>query len=172
MRWQRVAAVLMLGLTLVACSSEKKVGTAIDIEQLEKKNQALGGAQLDKKKATGGFVGDTEKKAAEQQQQEAAQKATEAAAAAQEQKEKAAVSFAITASGYDPYVIRVFSGGVITVTNRFDKSASVTADRGEFDSGQIPPGGTWSYEPKTPGKFNFHDEGRPYVVGSLEVIAR
>ena len=171
MRWQRVGAGVLLALTLVACSSEKKVGSAIDIEQLEKKNQALGGAQLDKKKTTGGFVGDTEKKAQEQAQAQAAAKANEAAAAVQEQKERSAVSFAITASGYDPYAIRVFAGGVITVTNRFTKAASVTADRGEFDSGLIQPGDTWSYEPKTPGKFNFHDRGRPYVVGSLEVIA-
>lgn len=173
MKRQRVAAMLMVACSLVACSSEKKVGSAIDIEELEKKNQALGGAQLEKKDTNVGFVGETEKKEQEQAQAAAAAKANDdAAAAAQEQKEKSAVAFSITASGYDPYVIRVFTGGVITVTNRFTKPASVTADRGEFDSGMIAPGDTWTYEPTTPGKFNFHDEGRPYVVGSLEVIAQ
>lgn len=173
MRWQRVAAILMVACAFAACSSEKKVGSAIDLETLEEKNQALGGAQLDKKKTTGGFVGDTEKKEQEQAQAEAAAKANEAAAAAaQEQKEKSAVAVSITESGYDPYVIRVFTGGVVTVTNRFTKPASVTADRGEFDSGLIAPGDTWTFEPATPGKFNFHDQGRPYVVGSLEVIAQ
>lgn len=171
---QRGIAVLLVALSLfVACASEKKVGSAIDIEQLEKKNQALGGAQLDKKENTGGFVGDTEKKEQAAAQAAAQAKANEAASeAVAAQKEKSAVSFAITESGFDPYVIRVYSGGVVTVTNRFTKPASVTADRGEFDSGLIAPGDTWTYEPKTAGKFNFHDQGRPYVVGSLEVIAR
>ncbi len=174
MKWQRLAVAMLVAVSLAACSSEKKVGSAIDIEQLEEKNQALGGAALDKKKTTGGFVGDTEKKAQEQAQAQAQAAANQASqnAAAQAQKEKSAVAFVITGSGYDPYVIRVFVGGVITVTNRFTKPASVTADRGEFDSGPIAPGDSWTYEPKTPGKFNFHDEGRPYVVGSLEVIAR
>ena len=58
------------------------------------------------------------------------------------------------------------------MTNRSKGPASVTADRGEFDSGLIAPGDTWTYEAKTAGKFNFHDQKRPYVVGSLEVIAR
>jgi plastocyanin len=174
MRWQRVAAVLLLAVSLAGCSSEKKVGSAIDIEKLAEKNQALGGAKLDKKKTSGGFVGDTEKKEQEQAQAQAQAAANQASqdAAAEVQKDKAAVSFSITGSGYDPYVIRVFTGGRITVVNRFTKPASVTADRGEFDSGLIAPGDTWSYEPETPGKFNFHDSGRPYVVGSLEVIAQ
>jgi plastocyanin len=165
---------MLVAVSLAGCSSEKKVGSAIDVEKLAEKNQALGGAALDKKKTSGGFVGDTEKKAQQEQQAQAQAAANQASqnAAAQEQKERAAVAVSITASGYDPYVIRVFSGGVVTVTNRFTKAASVTADRGEFDSGPIAPGDTWSYEPKTPGKFNFHDSGRPYVVGSLEVIAQ
>jgi hypothetical protein len=29
-----------------------------------------------------------------------------------------------------------------------------------------------TFEPKTPGTVNVHDEGRPYVVGSLEVVAQ
>ena len=172
MRWQRLAAVLLLAVSLAGCSSEKKVGSAIDIEKLAEKNQALGGAKLDKKKTSGGFIGDTEKKQEEQAAAQAAAKQASQNAAAEAQKDEAAVSFSITSSGYDPYVIRVFTGGRVTVTNRFTAPASVTADRGEFDSGLIAPGDTWSYEPKTPGKFNFHDSKRPYVVGSLEVIAQ
>jgi plastocyanin len=172
MRWQRVVAIAVLAVALAGCSSEKKVGSAIDVEKLAEKNQALGGSQLDKKKTTGGFVGDTEKKAQQQAQQAAAAKQASQSAAAEAQKDKAAVAFSITDSGYDPYVIRVFSGGRVTVTNRSKDPASVTADRGEFDSGLIAPGDTWTYEAKTAGKFNFHDEKRPYVVGSLEVIAR
>lgn len=157
----------------VACSNEKKVGSAIDVEELAEKNQALG--QIEKKKQdSGGFVGEAEKKQEEAAQQQQQQQANDAAqqAAVEEQKKEAAVNVSITASGYDPYVIRVFTGGVLRVTNNFTKPATVTADRGEFDSGPIAPGDTWTFEPKTPGKFNFHDENRPFVVGTLEVIAQ
>ena len=152
---------------------EKKVGSAIDVEKLAEKNQALGG--LDKTKDTedaGGFVGQQEQKAQDQARQQQQSAAAEQQAQIQEQKEKSAVAFAITASGYDPYVIRVFVGGVVSVTNRSTKTATVTADRGEFDSGPLAPGDAWTYEPKTPGKFNFHDEERPFVVGTLEVLAQ
>jgi plastocyanin len=173
MKLLRTTTALLLAVVAVtACSSEKKVGSAIDVEKLAEKNEALGGLKEDKANA-GGFVGQKEEQQADQnQQQAAAQAAAAQSKAIEEQKERAAVSFAITSRGYDPYVIRVFVGGVITVTNRHTAAASVTADRGEFDSGLIAPGDTWSYEPKTPGKFNFHDSGRPYVVGSLEVIAQ
>jgi hypothetical protein len=81
------------------------------------------------------------------------------------------VAFSITSSGYDPYYIRVFQGGVISVTNRDSQARSVVADRGEFDSGSIPPGDTWTYDATRVGKFNFHDGTRPFVVGTLEVLA-
>ena len=166
-----VAAALVV--TVVSCSNEKKVGSAIDVEKLAEKNQALGGLNKTKKgEDAGGFVGEAEQKAEQQAQQQQQNAAAEQEEAIQQQKEDAAVAFAITSSGYDPYVIRVFVGGVVSVTNRFTKTATVTADRGEFDSGPLAPGDTWTYEPTTPGKYNFHDEGRPFVVGTLEVLAR
>jgi plastocyanin len=167
----RIAMTVAIIVSVASCSNEKKVGSAIDVDELAERNQALG--QLEKKKQDeGGFVGEAEKKqeVAKQQSQQQSQAAQQEAVA--KQKEAAAVNVSITASGYDPYVIRVFTGGVLRVTNNFDKPATVTADRGEFDSGPIAPGGTWTYEPKTPGKFNFHDENRPFVVGTLEVIAQ
>lgn len=169
----RVAVAAAIVFSVVACSSDKKVGSGLDIEELAEKNQALG--QIEKKKEdAGGFVGDAEKKQEEAQQQQQQQQANNAAqeAAVEAQKKEAAVSVSITSSGYDPYVIRVFTGGVMRVTNNFTKPATMTADRGEFDSGPIAPGDTWTYEPKTAGTFNFHDENRPFVVGKLEVIAQ
>lgn len=85
--------------------------------------------------------------------------------------ETPSVKFKITANGYDPYYIRVFAGGLVLVTNKDSQARSVTADHGEFDSGSIPPGGSWTYRPRSAGKFNFHDGTRPYVVGVLEVLA-
>jgi len=170
MRWFRVALAVLALSGVVACSSEKKVGSAIDLEKLAEKNQALGKIDA-KKEAEGGFVGTAEQK--QEQQAQANQTANQASqnAAIEKQKKAAAISFAITSSGYDPYVIRVFVGGRVSVTNRDVQARSVTADRGEFDSGPLAPGDTWSYEPKVPGTFNFHDSTRPFVVGKLEVLA-
>ena len=175
-RMKRIIALLMaiaLAFVAVGCSSEKKVGTAIDVEKLADKNKQLGKLDSGKKASGGGFVGEKEKAADNTAAQEAAAKKNQAdqEEAAAKQKEEAAVAVSIQASGFDPYFIRVFTGGVVTVKNNFTKPASITADRGEFDSGLLQPGDSWTYEPKTAGKFNFHDEGRPYVVGTLEVLA-
>jgi plastocyanin len=164
------SVILVLLLGSVACSEPKKVGSAIDVEDLAEENEALGRLK-EKKDDKGGFVGEAEKEDEEATTNDDAGRAAQEEAAAK-QKEEAAVAFSITETGYNPYALRVYEGGVVTVVNRFSKAASVTADRGEFDSGMLEPGETWTFEPSTPGKFNFHDEGRPYVVGSLEVLAR
>jgi hypothetical protein len=160
-----LAAALALG--AVACSDEKKVGSGIDVEKLSEKSKALG--EIDEKKSGGGFVDETP---APQATVDASAQNDAAAAEAAKAKAEAAVKFNITSSGYDPYYIRVFTGGVMTVTNKDTKPRSVVGDKNEFDSGPIAPGKTWTYEPTKPGKFNFHDGTRPFVVGTLEVLAR
>jgi plastocyanin len=171
-RLTTLALILGLALAASACSSGEKVGSGIDVKKLNEKARRLGEFEATKKKggSAGGFVGEQEKQQAEAQRQAAQQEA------AQEElnrraEEESAVEFTITSSGYDPYYIRVFQGGVIQVTNNDTQARTVTADRGEFDSGSIAPGGKWTYAANTVGKFNFHDETRPFVVGTLEVIA-
>jgi plastocyanin len=168
-----ISIALLFVLALAACSSGEKVGSAIDVEKLNEKARRLGEFEQEKKKGggnTGSFVGEQER-----QQQQAQQQAAQQQAAQEElqrrAEEESAVSFDINSAGYDPYYIRVFQGGVVQVTNKDSKARTVTADRGEFDSGSIAPGGEWRYEANTVGTFNFHDETRPFVVGTLEVIA-
>lgn len=159
-------------ITFVGCSSEKKVGAGIDVESLDAKARRLGKLDLPKEDAGagGGFVGEKEKEAEQEAEQSKQQTAAE-----EEQlerlREASSVAFNITSSGYDPYYIRVFQGGVISVTNRDNQDRSVTADRGQFDSGPIAPGEAWTYTADKVGKFNFHDSSRPFVVGTLEVLA-
>jgi plastocyanin len=154
----------------VGCSSDKKVGSGIDVESLDAKARRLGKLDIPKEGegGGGGFVGQKEKEAAQQQQNAQTQAEAEQL---QKLREASSVAFSITRSGYDPYYIRVFQGGVISVTNRDAQNRTVTADRGEFDSGPIAPGETWTYDATRVGKFNFHDETRPFVVGTLEVLA-
>jgi plastocyanin len=156
-------------IAFVGCSSDKKVGSGIDVESLDAKARRLGKLDIPKEdEGGGGFVGEKEKEAAKEQQNAQAQAQEEQL---QKLREASSVAFSITRSGYDPYYIRVFQGGVVSVTNRDGQNRTVTADRGEFDSGSIAPGETWTYDATRIGKFNFHDETRPFVVGTLEVLA-
>ncbi|HVE75536.1 MAG TPA: hypothetical protein VND22_02085 [Actinomycetota bacterium] len=76
----------------------------------------------------------------------------------------------ITADGYNPFNFRIAIGTVVRVVNEDGQARTFTADQGHFDSGSIAPGATWSYTAGTAGTFNFHDETRPFVVGSMEVV--
>lgn len=167
------ALLLALLVAFVGCSGEKKVGSGIDVESLDAKARRLGKLDIPKgEEGGGGFVGQKEKEEEEQQAAQQNQQQTAAQEAELERlREASSVAFNITRSGFDPYYIRVFQGGVISVTNRDAQDRSVVADRGEFDSGPIAPGDTWTYTADRVGKFNFHDGTRPFVVGTLEVLA-
>jgi hypothetical protein len=168
-----LSLVLAVLVAFIGCSDAKKVGSAIDVEKLDEKARRLGKLDLPEEKegGSGGFVGEQEKEEQQQAQQQQQQRTAEEEQQLQEVREASSVAFSITSSGYDPYYIRVFQGGVISVTNRDSQARSVVADRGEFDSGSIPPGDTWTYDATRVGKFNFHDGTRPFVVGTLEVLA-
>jgi len=71
-----------------------------------------------------------------------------------------------------PSAARVFAGSLVEFVNTDSVPRSVVADNGAFDSGMIPPGGTWRYDATQPGAYNYHDGTRPYAVGTIEVVAR
>lgn len=75
-------------------------------------------------------------------------------------------------SQFTPSVSRVYVGQVIHWTNKDTVARSVVADKGQFSSGPIAPGATFSYTANTPGQFSYHDGTRPYAVASLEVLRR
>jgi hypothetical protein len=167
-KWRLSAVALSILLVFAGCASGEKVGSAIEVEDLDEKARRLGEFEAEKDKGEGGFVGEKEQEQAQQQQQQEQVSQEELDRRAQEE---AAVTFDITSAGFDPYYLRVFQYGVIQVTNRDSQPRSVVADRQEFDSGMIAPGATWTYEASAVGKFNFHDGTRPFVVGTLEVLA-
>jgi plastocyanin len=168
-----IVLALSVAVTVPACSSSEKVGAGIDVEKLNEKAGRLGEFEAQNKEGenAAGFVGEQEQKEEEQQQAAQQQAAQQQAELNRLAEEESTVSFEINASGFNPYYIRVFQGGIIQVTNKDSQPRSVTADRGEFDSGSLAPGAQWTYEATTLGKFNFHDETRPFVVGTLEVLA-
>jgi plastocyanin len=63
----------------------------------------------------------------------------------------------ITDSGFVPPVVTVPARSVVTWTNSSAVSHTVTALRGEFSSGVIPPGGVYSYLFTAPGEYPYRD---------------
>jgi plastocyanin len=63
----------------------------------------------------------------------------------------------ITDSGFVPPVVTVPVRSVVAWTNSSAVSHTVTALRGEFSSGVIPPGGVYSYLFSAPGEYPYRD---------------
>ncbi|MGH9234265.1 MAG: cupredoxin domain-containing protein [Acidimicrobiales bacterium] len=64
----------------------------------------------------------------------------------------------------------VAPGGQVTVANGDGASHTVTADGGEFDSGEVPGGGTSTFQaPSQPGSYGFVCEIHPDMSGTLTV---
>jgi plastocyanin len=74
---------------------------------------------------------------------------------------------------FDPSVANVYPGTQITWTNADTVTRSVVSDTaGQFNSGPIAPGASWSFTATAVGTFNYHDGTRPYAVASFTVVAR
>lgn len=63
----------------------------------------------------------------------------------------------ITDSGFSPQVLTVPIRTVVTWANAGSLSHTVTALRGEFGSGVIPPGGVYTYLFVAPGEYPYRD---------------
>lgn len=71
---------------------------------------------------------------------------------------------------YNPSDVSAKAGTIITVTNNDDVAHTVTADKGEFDTGLIQPGKTATFTtPSQEGTYAFHCTPHPYMRGSLEI---
>jgi len=71
---------------------------------------------------------------------------------------------------YDPSDINIKGGATLTITNNDSVAHSVTADKGEFDTGLIQPNQTVKLIiPENDGKFGFYCTPHPYMRGTLNV---
>lgn len=75
-------------------------------------------------------------------------------------------------SQFDPSAARVYVGSLVKWTNNDSQPRSIEADGGEFSSGTLQPGQSFTFRAAAAGKFNYHDGTRPYAVASLEVLPR
>ena len=72
---------------------------------------------------------------------------------------------------FEPGVVQVLVGSKVRFTNKGTAPHSVLSDTAAFNSGPIPPGGVWIFEADRPGRYNYSDGGRPFAVGSIEVVS-
>lgn len=63
----------------------------------------------------------------------------------------------ITSSSFVPPVVTISIRSVVTWTNTSSLSHTVTAERGEFSSGVIPPGGVYTHIFAAPGEYPYRD---------------
>lgn len=75
---------------------------------------------------------------------------------------------------YYPSTLTVAQGVQVTWINRDDEAHTVTAvglGIDYFDSGNIPPGGSYSHTFNAPGTFSYYCRIHPYMRGSVTVRA-
>jgi plastocyanin len=70
---------------------------------------------------------------------------------------------------FDPPTLTVPVGTTVTWTNNDSTAHTATADDGSFQSGNIDPGGTFSFTFSTPGTFNYHCEIHANMTASITV---
>lgn len=60
-------------------------------------------------------------------------------------------------------------GTVVTATNRDSAAHTWTADGGEWDSGSLAQGESFSFTFRVPGSYSFHCRPHPTMTGSITV---
>jgi len=70
---------------------------------------------------------------------------------------------------FDPDPVTVKAGGSVTWTNRDSAFHRLVGDKGEFDSGDIPAAGTFTFAFKTAGTIAYHCSLHPTMTGTIAV---
>ncbi len=65
--------------------------------------------------------------------------------------------------------IRVPVGATVTWTNKDSVTHTIASDKNVFDSGNLAPGGTFSYTFKESGTFQYHCNPHPSMTGKIVV---
>ena len=75
----------------------------------------------------------------------------------------------IKSSGYSNANLKISMGSSVTWRNDDSVAHTVTADNGNFDSGDIMAGGTYSYTFPSAGTFTYHDKHNSMATGVVTV---
>ena len=78
-------------------------------------------------------------------------------------------SITIEGFAFSPRTSTVDRGAVVTATNRDGVAHTWTADGGEWDSGSLGEGESFSFTFRTPGTYSFYCRPHPTMTGSITV---
>jgi plastocyanin len=76
---------------------------------------------------------------------------------------------AIEFSDYRPDLLDVLPGERVDWTNVSQRTHTVTSDTGAFDSGEVGPGGHFSFTFDQVGQYQYHCTIHPSIVGEVDV---
>jgi plastocyanin len=68
-----------------------------------------------------------------------------------------------------PASVKIAKGDTVEWTNQMTMDHTATADNGEFNSGHIKPGKTFSHVFDTSGPVPYHCEIHPFMKGTVDV---
>jgi plastocyanin len=68
-----------------------------------------------------------------------------------------------------PSTLVITAGTTVTVTNHDTVAHTWTSNGHLFDSGDIPPGGTFSFTFTTPGTYSYHCSIHSFMTGTVVV---
>jgi plastocyanin len=75
----------------------------------------------------------------------------------------------MTSTAFNPNPINVSVGGTVTWRNNDSTTHTSTANNGVWNSGAIPPGGSFSTQFNTAGSFPYHCTIHPNMIGVVNV---
>lgn len=76
----------------------------------------------------------------------------------------------VAATGFSPADVTVKVGTTVTWTNHDTTVHTVTSDNGDFDSGQMQPGGKYAYTFDKRGTYQYRCLVRPTMYAKITVI--
>lgn len=161
-------------LTLAACGEDNAVGDDSTFDFDQETAEQLGGSTTTTTVAGQEIPDQTTTTAAQQAAGATTTTVAQTTTTVAPEKQEVSVEITIRDDGqgqpFDPRIVAVPVGGKVRFVNRGTKPYTVRADNGAFDSGPIAPGAVWIWDANAAGQFNYTDAGRPYAVGTIDVV--
>ena len=163
---KRVGTLFIVAMLVVlggaACGGGDKVGEAFEDFEGEQGNGRIGEVEATEKPTA---APPAAKKAATPKPAAATPKPAE-------EKPVEAIEVKITSAGFDPTSARVTQGSTVKVTNTDSAAHTYTASDATYDTQQIAPGTSKSFQASKAGTFQMEDRTRNWIIGTLEVVPR
>jgi len=98
-----------------------------------------------------------------------AQPAVHAQDAAPGAQTQSGTAVTISNFAFQPASLQIAAGTTVTWTNSDGTAHTVTSDNGDFDSGSLAPGATFTQTFMTPGTYTYHCQIHPFMTATIVV---